>query len=200
MLKRLLLLSIVIVGTIILSRYFPVLEQVEVFDNHHYSDAEIKTLANLDVGDPFLWITPWRIQALSNDPWISHVTVFRHWPNKISIRVVERKAFMTDGEVVYANDGTLLPNFNTAAEGLINFSAWGINRHTEMLSLMNMLIKHKQEPKMVSYTPAGFTIQLATRSLYTPSLEALRTHWSSFLSQNGTRVYVYPWGVSAVND
>lgn len=200
MLRRVVLFLLLVTGSLVLSRYFPVLEQVEVFDNEHYSDAEIMALAKIRLGDPFLWITPIRVQALHNDPWVSSVSVYKHWPNKVSIRVVEREAFVTDGEVIYARDGTLLPHTNNVPDGLIRFSAWGVNRHAEMLSLVNMLIKHKMPPKMVSYTPAGFTIQFANTRLYTPSLEALRTHWGSFLSQNGTRVYVYPWGVSTIND
>ena len=199
--SRLIVLFLLLSASLALSYYFPVVTTVEVFDNQHYSDLEIKTLANIKKGSPFLWITPWRVQKLEQDPWIARAVIYKHWPDKVSIRVVEREAFLTDQTAVYAKDGTLLPDANKRDQNLIQVAAWGMNRQAELLALLAMLIKHNEEPKMVSYTPAGFTIQLANQKrLYTPSLEALRTHWASYLSQAGARVYVYPWGVSAVND
>ena len=54
-----------------------------------------------------------------------------------------------------------------------------------------------REPRVITYGPEGFEVVLADAVLFTPSVDALRAQWSAFESQRGSRVSVYPWGVSS---
>ncbi len=198
--RRLYFLLFIILFALGLSYFLPVVTRVEVSHNQHFSDDEIMQLANIKVGTPFLWIGSSWVHRLAENPWIATASIVKQWPNTVLISVVERQGFMTNGQDVYAIDGTLLPSANTDSQSLVRFEGWGHSRLSELLSLINLLNHQQLEPKVVSYSPAGFTIQFANSRLFTPSIEALRMHWSSFLSQSGSRVYVYPWGVSAVNE
>ena len=181
------------------SRFYPTLNRVETIGNRHYSAAEVMTLANTEPGDPFFWIIKSRVAKLVQDPWIESARVYRHWPDTVAITVVERQPAVTVDGAVYALDGTLLPNAAEAEQdGLVTITGWGEDRVEEAFELLRQLADY--QPKMLSYSPAGFTIQLATTEVFTPSVDALRANWASFLSQQGTRVAVYPWGVSAAHD
>ena len=190
---------VLLLGLVAASRFYPTLSRVEVLGNRHYSPAEVMHLANVAPGDPFFWIIKSRVKNLVQDPWIKSARIYRHWPDTVAITVVERSpAVMKDADA-YALDGTLLPGATKAEqEGLISLSGWGEERSREAFELLRQLADF--EPKMLSYSPAGFTIQLATTEVFTPSVDALRANWASFLSQQGTRVAVYPWGVSAAYD
>lgn len=192
MLLLLLFFSAVLIG----SRYYPTVQRIEVMGGNHYSREEILALANLAPGTPFLWVTPWHLKNLMSDPWISHVRVIRHWPDTISLSVWERQPVLTDGERVYAIDGTVLPNATTQ-EGLTRLKGWGERRLDEVMHLLRLLAEF--QPEMISYSPGGFEVRLANTRLYAPSVDALREHWAGFLSsmsQAGSVIAVYPWGVS----
>lgn len=198
--RRLYFLLFIILFALGLSYFFPVVTNVEILNNQQLSDEDIMQLANVQLGTPFLWIGSWWLRKLEANPWIATASVVKKWPNTVLISVTERQGFMTDGQEVYAIDGTLLPSASPDSQTLIRFEGWGHSRQAELLNLVNLLNHQQLEPKVVSYSPAGFTVQFANSRLFTPSIEALRMHWSSFLSQSGSRVYVYPWGVSAVNE
>ncbi len=183
----------------IVTRLTPKVDRIEVSGNEHYSRDEILALADVRPGDPFLWVTSWRVAELVRDPWITRVRITRHWPHTISIVVWERKPVATDGETTWAQDGTVLPEVDARVRAeLVEITGWGLPRITEALELVPML-----EPfglQVISYTPEGFEIQLPESSLYTPSIRALRDHWGAVVSQEGRRVAVYPWGVSRADD
>lgn len=194
-----LVLLILLSGILIGSRFYPLIARVEVLGNSHYSQEEIMALANVAPGDPFFWVTRGRLARLQADPWILGVRVMRHWPDTIAITVSERTPVATDGVQSYAIDGTVLPNVSADVKAsLIQLSGWGPSRHDEALNLIRQLTDYSIQ--MVDYSPAGFTIQLDGVRLFTPNLELLQANWSGFLSQQGTRVSVYPWGVSAAHD
>ena len=181
------------------SRFYPKLETIEVFGNVHHSQEDIMRLANTEPGAPFFWITKGRVRGLELDPWIMSATVYRHWPNTVSITITERQPVFTNGFLSYARDGTPLPGLKKAEQdALIQVSGWGESRFDEVLTLIDYLAEF--DLKVLSYSPAGFQIQLGDRQLFTPSAVMLQDNWSSFLSQQGTRVSVYPWGVSATHD
>ena len=199
--RRLVMLSLLILlsGLFVSSRFYPTLKRVEVRGNIHYSQDDIMRLANVAPGEPFFWVTRSRLKALAADPWINAVYVERHWPDTVIITVSEKSPSVTDGLRVYALDGTVLPGATRAEKSqLIRLSGWGEDRFEEALALLRQVAEFG--PKVLSYSPAGFQIQLAEAQLFTPSLANLRAHWASFSSQQGTRVYVYPWGVSAAHD
>ena len=201
MTRRFVMLSLLIIlsGAFAGSLFYPRVTRVEVSGNAHYERAELLRLAKVKPGTPFFWVIRPRLKALAADPWILSAQVYRHWPDTVSLRVRERTPALSDGERAYALDGTALPGVSAAEQrALIQVSGWGESRFEESLALLQQLADFG--PKMVSYSPAGFTVQLATSHLFTPSLEALRANWASFLSQQGTHAYVYPWGVSAAHE
>ncbi len=185
-------LVIILVGTWL----WPRVERVEVFGNVHHSREQVLSLANVAPGDPFLWVTRYRVRALAQDPWVLNARVTRHWPDTIAIAVVEREPVLSDGETSWAIDATALPSVPAAVhDTLPRLEGWGTPRLDEALELLAMLTDYGVE--VITYTPEGFELELANAVLVTPSVEALRAQWSAFESQRGGRVAVYPWGVSS---
>ncbi len=190
------LVFLVLVG---LSLVIPQVSKVIVLGTVHHSPESIKNLAKVKEGSAFLWVNSIRLRELVNDPWIVHARVIRQWPDTILIEITERQAVLTFQGQAYAIDGTLLPDATELLKrSLIPVEGWGPARLDEAIALIQLLANH--HPKMLSYSPAGFRVHLAETEVTTPSVQALQTHWSSFLSQQGSRAYVYPWGVSATNE
>jgi cell division septal protein FtsQ len=192
---------VILLGLVLGSRFYPTVDYVVVSGNKHYSATEIAKLANIAVGTPFFWITQQRIRALADDPWLQNVQIIREFPDAIHIRVVERVPVLTDGMQSYAIDGTVLPDVNAEArESLVNLSGWGESRVAEALQLWQLL--HAQGLEVISYSPAGFTLQFesteqGTADVFTPSVEALKTQWASVMALKGKRLALYSWGVTA---
>jgi cell division protein FtsQ len=191
------LFLLILVGFVVATRYYPKIVYVTVSGNQHYSANEVLQLANISVSDPFFWVTRQKIERLETDPWISHATVIRDFPNAIHISIKERKPILSDGVQSYAIDGTVLPSV-TADASLIRLEGWGQSRFSEVVELIRLLAEHNL--KMISYTPAGFTLKFESTEVFTPSVQHLEKHWASVLSQQGRKLSVYPWGVSAVNE
>lgn len=189
LLALLLALSTLLIG----SRFYPEVTRIEVYGNEYYDKEDILELAHVQLGDPFLWVTKKRVDELLDNPWIRQVRILKHWPNTIALTVEERQAAIIYGATVYALDGTVLPNA-PQTETLIRLKGWGEDRSDEAMELLRLLAQF--EPEVISYSPSGFDIRLANGRLYTPSADALKQQWGAFLSQQGSFVAVYPWGVS----
>ena len=185
-----------LIGLVLVTRFWPTIERVEVVGNAHHPRERILRLADVAPGDAFLWVTRFRLGALLADPWVLHTRITRHWPDTIAIGIVERVPVLTDGVTAWALDGTALPDVAppVLAE-LPRLEGWGTPRIEEALELLAMLSQHGVE--VITYTPEGFELVLTNVVLVTPSVEALRAQWSAFESQRGGRVSVYPWGVSS---
>lgn len=191
-----LLLLFVLVALVAVSRFWPAVERVEVLGHEYLSRADVLRLANLAPGDPFLWVTRFRTRALLEEPWVLQARVTRHWPDTVAVAVRERTPVLFDGTVGYAADGTQLPGVDPEiAAALPRLEGWGTPRLDEALALLGML--SSREPRVITYGPEGFEVVLADAVLFTPSVDALRAQWSAFESQRGSRVSVYPWGVSS---
>ncbi len=204
MTRRRVMLSLLLVlsALLLVSRLAPGVTHIEVAGLRHLSEAEVLERAKLKPGDPFLWVIRPRFASLARDPWVARVEVVRRWPDTISVNVWERTPYVSDGEGVYALDGTLLPSA-AVKEAPVTLSGWGPDRRAEALELLQLLAAF--EPEMLSYSPSGFEVRLAHAELFTPGVEALEAHWAGFLSQQGSseeaaRVAVYPWGVSVHHD
>jgi cell division septal protein FtsQ len=188
--------ALLLVALVLVTRYWPTIERVEVIGNAHHSRERVLRLANVAPGDPFLWVTRFGLGGLVNDPWVLHTRVIRHWPDTIAISLVERVPVISDGVTAWAEDGTVLPDVpSEELAALPRLAGWGTPRLEEALELLGMLSPHGVE--VITYTPEGFEVVLANVVLVTPSVEALRAQWSAFESQRGGRVSVYPWGVSS---
>lgn len=187
---------VVIVALVVVTRFWPTVERLEVLGHDHLSRHDVLRLANLAPGDPFLWVTRFRVGALLDDPWVAQVRVTRHWPDTVAVAVLERTPVLFDGELAYAADGTRLEGVREdVAAGLPRLEGWGTPRLTEALALLDML--RARDPRVITYGPEGFEVVLADAVLFTPSVDALQAQWSAFESQRGSRVSVYPWGVSS---
>jgi hypothetical protein len=190
-------LLVLLIAVVVASRFWPTIERIEVLGAGHHSVVDILRLADVAPGDPFLWVTSYRLRRLVQDPWIQGARVVRHWPDTIAIAVWERVPVLSDGTRSWALDGTELPNVHPdrLAE-LPRLEGWGTARLDEALTLLGMLEGHGV--KVITYTPEGFEILLTNATLITPSVSALRAQWSAFESQRGGgRIAVYPWGVSS---
>src|SRR5690554_1291990 len=107
-------LLVVILGMLTLalgvgSRFWPTVELAFVNGNQHHSRERVLWLANIQEGDPLLWINRWSLAALEADPWIARASVVRHFPDTVSISVSERTPKLTDGTVVWGEGGVELP-------------------------------------------------------------------------------------------
>ncbi|MEJ2667111.1 MAG: FtsQ-type POTRA domain-containing protein [Deinococcales bacterium] len=198
---RALLVSLLLVcgGGLAASRFAPRITRVEVSGNQHLSRAQVLELADVKPGDPFLWVTSFRMRHLMKDPWVRKVRVMRYWPHTVTITVWERQPVLSDGTTAWAQDGTVLPGVTASeAQTLPHLTGWGPPRVDEALTLLRLL--HAYGPKVIGYSPEGFEIQLTGTSLFTPSAEALEQQWAAFESHRGGRVAVYPWGVSKAHE
>ncbi|MBA2667473.1 MAG: FtsQ-type POTRA domain-containing protein [Trueperaceae bacterium] len=186
-------LLVLLVGV---TRFWPIVERVEVLGAAHRTSGEIMRLADVAPGDPFLWVTSFRARALIRDPWVLQARITRHWPDTIAIAVRERVPVLSDGERAWAIDGILLPGLAIDAHAVLpRIEGWGTERLDEVLTLLGMLEGYGVE--VITYTPEGFEILLSNAIVYTPTAEALQVQWSAFESQRGGRISVYPWGVSS---
>jgi len=189
-------LSVLLVALLVVTRFWPAIERVEVVGHAHLSRAEVMRLANVAPGDPLLWVTRFGVRGLADEPWVLQARVTRLWPDAVAIAIVERGPVIRDGDRAWAADGTALPGADPARlEGLPTVTGWGTPRIAEALELVGMLAG--RGVRVITYGPEGFEVVLANVELFTPSVDALRTQWSAFESQRGGRVAVYPWGVSS---
>ena len=195
----LLVLLAVTAVILLVTRFYPSVEHVAVSGNAHYGPQHVMALAGIQPGSSLLWINRWNLGRLTEDPWIEGVRVIRHWPDTVSIAVWEREPVLTDGENSWAADGTLLPGVDEGVKsGLVQLRGWGEPRVDDALRLVELLSPF--EPRVISYSPEGFDIELANSQLYTPSVAMLERHWAAWINQRGSRVAVYPWGVSDINE
>lgn len=195
----LLFLAVLLLALLAVTRFWPVVERVEVSGARHHAPAEVARLARVAPGDPLLWITRWRTSALAEDPWIARARVIRHPPDAISLRVWERRPLARSGTgpdaTVWAEDGTALPGATPEErEGLPVVDGWGEDRTAEALRLLRLL--RPREPEVVQYSPEGFEITLSDTVIFTPNETALRRQWAAVERHRGGRLAVYPWGVS----
>lgn len=186
---------------LIVSFFYPKVNKIVINNNEHYSPQEIMDLANIKIGKPFFWVTTWSSNSLIKDPWIKEASIFKHWPNTVSISVLERKPVLTNGLQNFAIDGTILSNVSSEQQKiLIQLDGWGESKLDEAIKLIKLFDDYGLEK--ISYLPSGLTVKLAEIEVYTPSVEMLKIHWGSFLSQVGrySHSYIYPWGVSGKNE
>ncbi len=195
-----------LVGGMLLTRYYPALETISVRGNRHHSEAAVLALAKVTPGDPFLWVTSQRVADLARDPWVRNAQLTRIWPNALNITIEEREPLLVfhdaHGEHVYAKDGTLLYGVSTETKNaLVSLRGWGDERIQEALVLSQLLADY--DLRSLEYSPYGFDIELASGQVFTPSVDDLTLHWSGFsdyvsnsIAREDSRLAVYPWGVS----
>ncbi|MEM7735001.1 MAG: FtsQ-type POTRA domain-containing protein [Deinococcota bacterium] len=206
--RRLMMLLVLglLVGGMLLTRYYPALTTISVDGNQHHSQDAVLALANVTPGDPFLWVTSQRVADLARDPWVRSAQLTRTWPNTLNITIKEREPLLVfhdaHGEHVYAKDGTLLYGVSTETKNaLVSLRGWGDGRLAEALALSQLLADY--DLRSLEYSPYGFDINLANGQVFTPSADDLVTHWAGFsdyvsnsIAREDSHLAVYPWGVS----
>lgn len=197
--RFLVVVSVLFVAALAVSRFVPTVERIEVVGAAHHTAEETLHLARLAPGDPWLWVTRWRLRGLERDPWVLRARVIRHWPATVSLTVWERTPALTDGTRAWAADGTELPGATAAELATVpRVSGWGPMRLDESLELAGLYANDLLE--VISYSPTGFEIELADGTIFTPDVESLRLQWAAIQHRNGRRLAVYPWGVSKADD
>lgn len=195
----LIVLSLLFVVALAASRFVPKVDRIEVAGAQHHTTEDLLHLARLAPGDPWLWVTRWRLRGLEQDPWVLRSRVIRHWPSTVSLTVWERIPAVTDGTHVWAADGTLLPHATPGERsGVPLLTGWGEPRLPEALELVELFANEDLE--VISYSPTGFELELADGAIFTPDVDTLRRQWAAIQHRNGRRLAVYPWGVSKADD
>lgn len=181
------------------SRLWPTVDHVYVNGHRHHSAAQIAWLANVEPGDPLLWINRWSLADLPADPWIQSARVVRHWPDTIAITVSERVPLLHTGDIAWAADGTALPGLSPEElAALPRLEGWGESRVLDAVRILELMGDAGLE--VISYTPDGFDIVVEGATIFTPSVAALEAQWAAVKGRLGSRLAVYPWGVSEQNE
>lgn len=181
------------------SRMWPKVEHVYVNGNRHYSAAQVRWLANVEPGDPLLWVTRWSLAGLEDDPWVAWASVVRHWPDTVSITVQERTPVLRTGDMAWSADAVALPGLSEEQLApLPQLTGWGEPRVAEAIRLLELM--GSDRPEVISYTPDGFDILIGGATIFTPSVQAIEAQWAAVKGRLGSRLAVYPWGVSEYNE
>ncbi len=181
------------------SRIWPTVTDVHVNGNNHYSRAQVMWLANVQEEDPLLWITRWSLKGLEDDPWIAWASVVRHWPDTVSITVEERTPLLRTDDLAWSRDAVALPGLTAEElEPLPLLTGWGEPRVAEAVRLLELM--GSEVPEVISYTPDGFDITVGGATIFTPSVAAIEAQWAAVKGRLGSRLAVYPWGVSEHNE
>lgn len=191
--------TVIVLGALAAASWFMLpVWGVAVAGSKHLSEKELAKMAGAMPGSPWLWVNSWRTRGLQENPWVIKADVIKRFPGRVEIRISEREAFAVytpvGGEqVVVARDGVVLPNANHIPK--LTISGWGEPRLEESLNLAALL--GADGLRQVQFSPQGFTIFTDRKQIWTDSYKSLLTYGKSVKISQGSRVSVYPWGVSA---
>lgn len=168
-------------------------ERVEVVGNVQLSDRQVRALSGLEVGTPWLWAWPKRLEALRANPWVRSARLERPAIGELRIVLEEREALATlvrEGrEWGLSADGVLLPDppkTRTRIEGL------GSPRLNDLIAIA----KAFPNATSIRYTPAGYTVRGEGFEVWAATAEALKKWAKDRKSLAKQPTYLYPWGES----
>lgn len=196
-----LIVTIIVLGCVLAASWFMLpVWGVSVSGSDHLRPRDLVRLAGSVPGNPWLWVSAWRANGLVDEPWVERAVVTRRFPGRVQVSVVERTpaavvsrrgADGAAGDVVVAWDGTPLPG---AARPALRVSGWGPDRLEESLRIARLI--GAGAVKEVRFSPQGFDILMSQSVIWTDSYTSLRRYGAGVRMLSGSRINVYPWGVS----
>ena len=101
-------------GTLLVaSRVLLPVEKVEVVGNRQLLEGEVQAITGLQVGVPWLWAWPYKLEALKQNPWVLSARLERPKLGQLRITLQERVSVasvgLKDSKVGISADGVLLP-------------------------------------------------------------------------------------------
>ncbi|WP_018465772.1 cell division protein FtsQ/DivIB [Calidithermus timidus] len=168
-------------------------ERVEVVGNIQLSDSQVRAITGLEVGTPWLWAWPKRLEALRANPWVRSARLERPAIGQLRIVLEERKALATlvlgGMEWGLSDDGTLLPN---PPETPIRVEGLGSIRLSDVIAIVKAL----PNATSIRYTPAGYTVRGKGFEVWAATATELQKWASERKSLANKPTYLYPWGES----
>ncbi|MFB9992420.1 cell division protein FtsQ/DivIB [Deinococcus oregonensis] len=171
---------------------------ITVSGNRQLSEARVLELAGLKPQFGWLYYGAWRARSLAENPWMLSAEIVKHFPDSVSINMVERVAYARwqrpDGSVVtLAADGTVLPGAALNSK-LPLLGGWGPDRLTDALYVTQLLSRYTVQS--VAYTPSGVTVKTGLGAVWSGDLKSLVKYAGSISMYPNKKINIYPWGVS----
>jgi cell division protein FtsQ len=130
-------LVVLFLGTLgVASRVLLPVDQVEVVGNRHFLVGEVQALTGLQVGTPWLWAWPYKLETLKQNPWVISARLEKPKLGQVRVVLEERVSVasvgLKDSKVGISADGVLLPG---AAAKTPFLEAVPDGDYTELLAL-----------------------------------------------------------------
>lgn len=207
---RALLITLGLASLLMASRVILPIESVQVVGNQQLKTSDIKKRTGLEVGSPWLWAWPYRLNTLKQNPWVLKANLERPQPGVVRIVLEERKIIAHleshPQKLGLSADGVLLrnaPQNGPQIASEVDFPT------AEMVQVVRAFPYGER----IRYDRAGFTVEGSGVKVWGRTAQQLQkiaksdTMMGSALRTNSvtptqgsplgkTSVYVYPWGVS----
>ena len=207
---RALLVFLGMASLLMASRVVLPIEAVQIAGNQQIKSADIKKNTGLEVGSPWLWAWPYRLNTLKQNPWVLKVHLERPEPGVVRIVLEERKIIAHleshSQKLGLSADGVLLRNAPQKGPQIANEVDF---LTTEMVQVVRAF----PYAERIRYDRAGFTVEGRGVKVWGRTASELQkiaksdTMVGSALRANSTTpaqgsqvgttsVFVYSWGVS----
>ncbi|GEM45116.1 cell division protein FtsQ/DivIB [Deinococcus cellulosilyticus] len=192
---RFLVIMLITVTLLVVSWFILPVRQTQVAGLKHLKESDILNLVHGHPGDPWLWITRYRLKGLEKHPWVLSAKVTKVFPSDVKVSIVERvpvaRLLKNSHEVVLSADGVELPGAPRVgplikAEGKLNIQQ----------ALEAAFVLRREGVQVVELTPAGIRMKLKDSTVWADSVDSLRKYMSSVKMKRGKNIHIYPWGVS----
>jgi cell division protein FtsQ len=179
--------------------FFPV-SAVSVSGTRFLKPKEVARMSGVLPGNPWLWASAARAGALEANPWVRQARIVKRFPGSVEIKITERTPLAAytraDGSViVLAADGVELPGAARPPLMLEGFDALALPEALKVAGLAQQLGAVR-----LRFTPQGFLMRVGDTQVWSDSYASLLKYGGSVkmlaMNRAGTRVNVYPWGVS----
>ncbi|RIH86442.1 Cell division protein FtsQ [Meiothermus luteus] len=204
-LTRVLLLLLLLASLATGSQVVLPVEEVEVVGNQQLSPDYIRQVTGLEVGSPWLWAWPYRLQPLLQNPWVRTAQLERPAIRRLRIVLEERKSIanLRLGPELYglSADGVLLPGAPRQAPLLVG-------QGQPPLADLVLLVQTFPQAERIRYGVGGYQVEKGNLRVWGRTVRELQD-WAKasrigpsaainpLRPPDAGRIYVYSWGVSA---